>query len=185
MNRQQADYHPGDASQANRPQFSGGGSGNIHDINASSGAGATSSPSEPEPEPSSSASHTQAQAPQVASSSSSSSSKEAGPAALPTPSQTPAPAQPSSILAQNQPASATGDKSNRQTQPLRFKFAPGMKSLLDPPIDSLPYGTDAWAFAQGWSTVVPLRAEFGGITSGGETWFERDGGGRIVPGDTF
>jgi hypothetical protein len=58
-----------------------------------------------------------------------------------------------------------------------------MKSLLNPPLESLPYGSDAWAFAQGWSTVVPLRAEFGGITTGQESWFERNGGERIVPGD--
>lgn len=59
-----------------------------------------------------------------------------------------------------------------------------MEGLLNPKLETLPHGCDAWVFAQGWSSVVPLRAEFGGITTE-ETWFERESGEKIVPGDEF
>lgn len=95
-------------------------------------------------------------------------SKPAGPAALPTPSSTPINPQP--------PHPSTVSSPN--SGPLRFKFGPSMSHLLHPPVESLPVGSDAWAFAMGYSSVVPLRAEFAGMVDG-PTWFE-DGSGRKI-----
>jgi len=36
-----------------------------------------------------------------------------------------------------------------------------MKALIDPSVDSLPVGSDAWAIHQGWISVTPLRSTFG------------------------
>ncbi|AAW40774.1 cytoplasm protein, putative [Cryptococcus deneoformans JEC21] len=69
----------------------------------------------------------------------------AGPAALPTP------APPSPITPKN-----TKD----EEQQLKFHFAPNMHPLLFPPEGSVPEGTDAWAFAKGWISVTPMRAEY-------------------------
>ncbi|WRT66223.1 5'/3'-nucleotidase SurE [Kwoniella shivajii] len=70
----------------------------------------------------------------------------AGPGALPTPT----PTLPSS-------PSIGADKEAGQ---LKFHFAPDMKPLLFPPIESLPVGSDAWAFAKGYISVTPMRAQF-------------------------
>lgn len=43
---------------------------------------------------------------------------------------------------------------------LTFRFAPQMSGLVNPPIESLPYGTDAWAVHHGKISVTPLRASF-------------------------
>ncbi|EIW70773.1 hypothetical protein TREMEDRAFT_68211 [Tremella mesenterica DSM 1558] len=47
---------------------------------------------------------------------------------------------------------------------LTFHFAPDLKPLLFTPIDQLPVGTDAWAFAMGYVTVTPISAEFSGLS---------------------
>lgn len=44
---------------------------------------------------------------------------------------------------------------------LVFSFSPtNMQALINPPISSLPIGTDTWALALGWASVTPLRASF-------------------------
>ncbi|KAF8337397.1 sure-like protein [Cantharellus anzutake] len=43
---------------------------------------------------------------------------------------------------------------------LAFKFSPQMSPLVDPPISSLPYGTDAWAVHHAKASVTPLRTSF-------------------------
>jgi tubulin--tyrosine ligase len=42
-----------------------------------------------------------------------------------------------------------------------------MGPLLTPRDEDLPVGTDAWAFAKGYISVAPIRAEFGGLLAGG------------------
>lgn len=69
----------------------------------------------------------------------------AGPAALPTP------APPSPIVPKD---------TKEEDQQLKFQFAPDMHQLLFPPEGSVPEGTDAWAFAKGWISVTPMRAEY-------------------------
>ncbi|OXG36619.1 5'/3'-nucleotidase SurE [Cryptococcus neoformans Ze90-1] len=69
----------------------------------------------------------------------------AGPAALPTP------APPSPIVPK---------ETKEEDQQLKFHFAPNMHPLLFPPEGSVPEGTDAWAFAKGWISVTPMRAEY-------------------------
>ncbi|OWZ68943.1 5'/3'-nucleotidase SurE [Cryptococcus neoformans] len=69
----------------------------------------------------------------------------AGPAALPTP------APPSPIVPKD---------TKEEDQQLKFHFAPNMHPLLFPPEGSVPEGTDAWAFAKGWISVTPMRAEY-------------------------
>ncbi|WWC89478.1 5'/3'-nucleotidase SurE [Kwoniella dendrophila CBS 6074] len=49
---------------------------------------------------------------------------------------------------------------------LKFRFGPDMKPLLFPPIESLPVGSDAWAFAKGYIGVTPMRAQFAGPIEG-------------------
>ncbi|KAF9505021.1 hypothetical protein BS47DRAFT_1437345 [Hydnum rufescens UP504] len=43
---------------------------------------------------------------------------------------------------------------------LAFRFAPEMGSLVNPPLDSLPFGSDAWAVHHGKASVTPLRTSF-------------------------
>ena len=43
---------------------------------------------------------------------------------------------------------------------LVFKFSPDLHALVNPHIDSLPEGTDAWAVHSDMATVTPLRASF-------------------------
>lgn len=73
----------------------------------------------------------------------------AGPGALPTP----------------DPASPIEADPSSGEQ-LKFHFAPNMRPLLFPPIDSLPEGSDAWAFAKGYVSVTPLRADYAGPAGG-------------------
>jgi hypothetical protein len=72
----------------------------------------------------------------------------AGPGALPSKPASPAPAP-------------------RQSGQQKFHFAPTMAPLLSPRDEDLPVGTDAWAFAKGYISVAPIRAEFGGLLPGG------------------
>lgn len=46
---------------------------------------------------------------------------------------------------------------------LRFAFAPDFHPVLFPDADNLPEGTDAWAFALGYTSVTPIRAEYAGL----------------------
>lgn len=43
---------------------------------------------------------------------------------------------------------------------LSFHFAPQMDALVNPPIDKLPFGTDAWAVHNNLVSVTPLRTSF-------------------------
>lgn len=43
---------------------------------------------------------------------------------------------------------------------LNFHFAPQMDALVNPKIDSLPFGTDAWAVHHDMASVTPLRTSF-------------------------
>jgi len=71
----------------------------------------------------------------------------AGPGAVPSKPSSPAPPKP--------------------TGQLKFQFAPTMGPLLTPRDEDLPVGSDAWAFAKGYISVAPIRAEFGGLLPGG------------------
>lgn len=70
---------------------------------------------------------------------------------------------------------APGDDANQATDncgttdQLRFEFAPNFQHLLHPDSESLPEGTDAWAFYHGYTSVTPLRAQFGELEDSG--WF--------------
>lgn len=74
----------------------------------------------------------------------------AGPAALPTP-----------------PPSTPSASTTKEQEQIRFHFAPTMGPMLNPPVDQVPKGTDAWAFAQGYTSVTPIRAEYAGLHSAG------------------
>lgn len=41
-----------------------------------------------------------------------------------------------------------------------FTFSPDIGELINPRESSVPAGTDAWAFRNGWASVTPLRASF-------------------------
>nr|ODN82625.1 5'/3'-nucleotidase SurE [Cryptococcus depauperatus CBS 7841] len=71
----------------------------------------------------------------------------AGPAALPTP-------DPAS------PVSPTTPGEKEEGKQLKFHFAPNIQPLLCPAEELVPEGTDAWAFAKGWVSVTPMRAEY-------------------------
>ncbi|KAF8321285.1 sure-like protein [Clavulina sp. PMI_390] len=43
---------------------------------------------------------------------------------------------------------------------LSFHFAPTMGSLVNPPLESLPFGSDAWAVHHAKASVTPLRTSF-------------------------
>ena len=43
---------------------------------------------------------------------------------------------------------------------LLFQFAPKIDALVNPPFDSLPNGSDAWALHSAKASVTPLRAAF-------------------------
>lgn len=44
---------------------------------------------------------------------------------------------------------------------LTFHFAPAnMASLVNPPLDDLPYGSDTWAILNAKASITPLRAAF-------------------------
>ncbi|OCF60428.1 5'/3'-nucleotidase SurE [Kwoniella mangroviensis CBS 10435] len=83
----------------------------------------------------------------------------AGPGALPTPA----------------PSSPTVKHHDGQ---LRFHFAPNMKPLLFPPVESLPVGSDAWAFAKGYIGVTPMRAQFAGPIEGGYGFGREENDGK-------
>ena len=72
----------------------------------------------------------------------------AGPAAMPTPD----PASPAEVETTNQ---------------IRFHFAPTMGPLLNPSPEDVQEGTDAWAFAKGYVSVTPIRAEYAALDRGG------------------
>lgn len=43
---------------------------------------------------------------------------------------------------------------------LLFQFSPKIDSLVNPPLDTLAHGTDAWAIHSARASVTPLRAAF-------------------------
>lgn len=62
---------------------------------------------------------------------------------------------------QGSEASAVRTETLEHADELIFSFSPtNMQSLINPPISSLPVGTDTWALAHGWASVTPLRASF-------------------------
>lgn len=90
----------------------------------------------------------------------------AGPGALPTPD--------SSI-----PLESSDDVKKASSDPgqLKFYFAPQLKPLLFTPVEELPEGTDAWAFAKGYVTVTPISAVYSGLAEGGCAFASEDGQG--------
>ena len=88
----------------------------------------------------------------------------AGPGAVPSKPSSPAPPKP--------------------TSQLKFQFAPTMGPLLSPRDEDLPVGSDAWAFAKGYISVAPLRAEFGGLLPGG-CGFGSDAGKEQIIGSLW
>ena len=64
------------------------------------------------------------------------------------------------------PAAETNEASepNTSQEQRQFHFAPSMAPLLSPTKDELPHGTDAWAFAEGYIGITPLKAEFSSLT---------------------
>jgi len=66
------------------------------------------------------------------------------------------------------PSSSTQDEQQQQQHhnqfvsapDLAFKFSPRMSSLVNPAIESLPYGSDAWAVHHAKASVTPLRTSF-------------------------
>lgn len=80
------------------------------------------------------------------------------------------------------PSTSTETATNaQQPQQLKFQFAPSMGPLLFPQEADLPEGSDAWAFAKGYTSVTPIRAEFGTLLEGG-CGFASDDGDEHVPG---
>ncbi|WWC61725.1 5'/3'-nucleotidase SurE [Kwoniella dejecticola CBS 10117] len=83
------------------------------------------------------------------------------------------------------PAPNKTTPSSPRTEPasdgqLRFHFAPDMRPLLSPPLDSLPVGSDAWAFAKGYISVTPLRAQFAGLIEGGYGFGSEEKEGKVA-----
>ncbi|KAK8864278.1 5'/3'-nucleotidase SurE [Kwoniella newhampshirensis] len=97
----------------------------------------------------------------------------AGPAALPTP-------DPSSPLLGNSETPSSQVKEGKE--PLKFHFAPNMKPLLFPPIETLPVGSDAWAFAKGYVSVTPIRAEYAGLSDGAWGFGSEQDDTQVGPG---
>jgi hypothetical protein len=64
-------------------------------------------------------------------------------------------------------STSTTPAAPKQIGQLKFQFAPTMAPLLTPRDEDLPVGSDAWAFAKGYVSVAPIRAEFGGLLPGG------------------
>ncbi len=54
-----------------------------------------------------------------------------------------------------------------------------MGPLLFPAVEDLPEGTDAWAFAKGYVSVTPIRAEYAGLGNGGCGFESEDGKGDM------
>jgi len=100
---------------------------------------------------------------------------EVSPSRSSSPSFAPSPPSSSSAALPTTPSSAPD---------LTFHFAPKMTSLVNPPIHTLPFGTDAWAVHHGKASVTPLRTSFaepdgGSMRLSGEEISEGEGGGRV------
>ena len=76
------------------------------------------------------------------------------------------------------PASPADAEPSKQ---VRFHFAPNMGPLLNPAADQVPVGTDAWAFANGYVSVTPIRAEYGALYDSGRA-FGSKGPEESAPG---
>jgi len=55
---------------------------------------------------------------------------------------------------------AASQEPSTTSKELSFHFAPRIEGLVNPPLDSLPYGSDAWAIHHAKASVTPLRAAF-------------------------
>jgi hypothetical protein len=69
---------------------------------------------------------------------------------------------PSSPPSNSQPADSSA------YSPLTYHFSPQMGQLVNPPMESLPEGTDSWTVHHGKASVTPLRATF--AEPGQESW---------------
>lgn len=78
-----------------------------------------------------------------------------------------------------QAAADDGESELEDDGQLRFSFAPNLHPVLFPDIDTIPEGTDAWAFYHGFTSVTPIRAEYAGLGDSGS------GFGSGTPGDSF
>src|ERR1700733_12164023 len=71
-------------------------------------------------------------------------------------------AAPSSAVTETETSPSPSTSSELVSAPsLMFHFAPEMGPLVHPPLDSLPFGTDAWAVHHAKASVTPLRTCFG------------------------
>jgi hypothetical protein len=61
-----------------------------------------------------------------------------------------------------------------------FHFSPQMDPLVNPPIDSLPFGTDAWAVHHAKASVTPLRTCFAEAAIDSHWEFYEDTGNKNV-----
>ena len=77
------------------------------------------------------------------------------------------------------PSETVAQGVNQIDQQMKFRFAPSMGPLFQPALDDLPEGTDAWAFAKGYVSVTPIRAEYAGLGVGGCGFGSQAGQGRI------
>ncbi|WVR07178.1 5'/3'-nucleotidase SurE [Kwoniella sp. DSM 27419] len=91
-----------------------------------------------------------------------STSATAGPGAIPSPA----------------PKSPTEAQSTTSEPQLKFHFAPSMKPLLFPSLETLPVGSDAWAFAKGYISVTPMRAQFAGPVDAGYGFGSEEDAGK-------
>jgi len=78
---------------------------------------------------------------------------------------TTSPAGPDAKISRDSPQSSAQQEHHHLQQivsapGLAFKFAPEMSSLVNPAINSLPYGSDAWAVHHAKASVTPLRTSF-------------------------
>lgn len=99
-------------------------------------------------------------------STSSHSTAPAGPNALPTPART--------------PGAADAEASAPPPKQLKFQFAPDLRAVLNPKIEDLPEGSDAWAFEKGYISVVPMRAEHSVVGRAGGKHVSEDGTPRLA-----
>lgn len=74
------------------------------------------------------------------------------------------PAGPDAKISRDSPPSSAQQEQHPQqivsAPALAFKFAPQITSLVNPAINSLPYGSDAWAVHHAKASVTPLRTSF-------------------------
>lgn len=75
------------------------------------------------------------------------------------------PGGPDAQISRKDNATSYGDSRTTDDGPssLVFAFAPDMKTLVFPDVETLTSGSDTWALSHGWASVTPLRASFAGV----------------------